>query len=92
MTDLRFGIESGPKALALDMRDQATQFQQAQGFPDRAAAGAETLLQFLLAQGLAWPDRAIHDQRADLFLQKIRNRGGRFDVQSAPLCTARGMV
>ncbi|MCY1550508.1 hypothetical protein D9M68_867680 [compost metagenome] len=47
MADLRFRIESGLEALALDVRDQAAQFQQAQRFSDRTAAGAETLLQFL---------------------------------------------
>ena len=47
VADLRFRVKGGAKALALDVRDQAAQFQQAQGFPDRAAAGAEALFQFL---------------------------------------------
>ncbi len=68
MADLRFGVEGDTEALALDMRDQAAQFQQAQRLADRAAAGAETLLQFLLTQRLAGPDRAVHDQFTNLFL------------------------
>jgi hypothetical protein len=85
MTDLRLGVQGDPETLALDMGDQAAQLQQAQRFADRAAAGAETLLQLLFAQRLAGTDGAVHDQFTNLFLQEIRNRGGRFDVQSAPL-------
>ncbi|MNT21297.1 hypothetical protein D3C72_1566330 [compost metagenome] len=68
MADLGFGIEGDPEALALNMRNQAAQLQQTQGFPDGTAAGAEALLQFLFPQRLPWPDSAVHYQLTNLFL------------------------
>ena len=68
MAYLCFGIERYPESLALHMRHQAAQLQQPQRFPDGAAAGAETLLQFLFPQGLPGPDSAVHYQFTNLFL------------------------